>query len=299
MKIQKLNDVINSASFDLLVQAVKELGEFDENTHQFKKGHLAMRIGHALKKCSRIKQSNASKHLGQGADEQWQQELSDAVRFDSVFTGDWYDCISATAAQSVGRTTMNKPKLIPSCEDVTKVQQLLETKMISEDYPTVVKATLCAISLFNRKRGGELQRMKVSDFQNAKIGTVANQDILKGLTEVEKKMVNHFHRVEIRGKFNRNVPILLTKKMMIAIEKILQMKLSVPGVACSLYIFATPSGQRPYRGHDVLKEHALEAQVSNPGMFTFTQLRKQLATLAQSLAISELDQDQLADSPVS
>lgn len=69
--------------------------------------------------------------------------------------------------------------------------------MTSSDYPTVVKATLCAISLFNRKRGGELQRMKISDFQQAKIGFTTNEDIMKGLTEVEKKMVNHFQRVEL------------------------------------------------------------------------------------------------------
>lgn len=170
---------------------------------------------------------------------------------------------------------MNKPKLIPSCADVSKVQELLETKMASTDYPTVVKATLCAISLFNRKRGGELQRTKVSDFENAKCGKATNDDILKGLTEVEKKMVNYFHR-EIRGKFNRSVPILLTKKIKTTLERILQIKQSMPSVSSSQYIFATPAGERPYRGHDVLKEYALEAQVSNPAMFTFTQLRSKL-----------------------
>jgi hypothetical protein len=112
---------------------------------------------------------------------------------------------------------------------------------------------------------------------------------------VEKKMVNHFQRVEIRGKFNRKVPILLTKTMKKAIERILILRTTVAGVADSPYMFATPTGQRPFRGHDVLKTYALEAKVSNPAIFTFTQLRKQLATLAQAMAISELDQDQLAD----
>lgn len=189
---------------------------------------------------------------------------------------------------------MNKPKLVPSCEDVMKVQTLLEKKMKSDDYVTVIKSTLCAISLFNRKRGGELQRMKVEDYRNSKIGSSTNPDLLKGLTETEKKMVQYFHRVEIRGKLNRPVPILLTKSAKASLERILILRKEVLTLTDSPYIFATPTGERPYRGHDVLKEFALQAEVSNPAIFTFTQLRKQIATLAQAMAISELDQDQLA-----
>jgi hypothetical protein len=295
MRIPDLYSLINAAHFDQLVEAVKELAEFNEDTHQFKKGHLAMRIGNALKKCSQIKQSGLAKKLATGKSARLEAELEETQRFDSVFTGDWYDCVSATASQSVGRMTMNKPKLIPSCEDVTKVQELLKSRLDSNDYTTLVKATLCAVSLFNRKRGGELQRMKVADFEDAKCGGETNKDILRGLTPVEKKMVNHFQRVEIRGKFNRKVPILLTKTMKKAMERILILRTTVAGVADSPYMFATPTGQRPFRGHDVLKTYALEAKVSNPAIFTFTQLRKQLATLAQAMAISELDQDQLAD----
>ncbi|KAK7501253.1 hypothetical protein BaRGS_00007378 [Batillaria attramentaria] len=180
MKVSTLNAVISAFHFDLLVSAVKDVAEFDANKHEFRKGYLAMRLGHSLKKCSRIKRSEATKQLGQGSDDEWQNQIKEADQFDSVFSGDWYDCISATAAQSVGRQTMNKPKLIPSCEDVVKVQNLLDQKMASSDYPTVVKATLCAVSLFNRKRGGELQRMKTTDLQSTFGPTTnTNHDLLK------------------------------------------------------------------------------------------------------------------------
>lgn len=297
MTLSTLNDVIDASAFNVLVFSLKELAAFDEETHQFRKGSLAMRLGHALKKCSQIKKSEAIKQLGQGLDEKWQGEVDKAERFDRVFTGDWYDSVSAAASQSVGRERMNRPKLLPSCKDVEKVMSLLERKMGAADYATVVKATLCAISLFNRKRGGELQRMKVQDFRQSKVGPTTNADLLIGLTETEKKMVNHFHRVEIRGKFNRAVPILLTKKMNKSVETIISMRNDMRDhhLKHSQYVFATPTGSRPYRGHDVLKQFAINADVSNPAIFTFTQLRKQVATLAQAMAISELDQDQLAD----
>lgn len=44
MKIASLDAAINSAHFDQLVLSVKELAEFDEESHQFRKGHLAMRL---------------------------------------------------------------------------------------------------------------------------------------------------------------------------------------------------------------------------------------------------------------
>ena len=296
MTVTTLNAAIDASSFDVLVSSVKELASFDDSKHQFMKGSLAMRLGHALKKCSQIKKSEATKQLGKGSDEKWQAELDQAERFDKVFTGDWYDSVSASASQSLGKSNMNKPKLIPSCSDVENVMDLLEKKMDAADYPTVVKATLCAISVFNRKRGGELQRMKVEDFKQSKLGPTTNADLLKGLTETEKKMVDYFHRVEIRGKFNRPVPILLTKKMTESLERILSMRNDMTDhhLQDSQYVFAKPTGTRPYRGHDVLRHFAQEAEVSNPAMFTFTQLRKQVATLAQAMAISKLDQDQLA-----
>ncbi|GFN78251.1 hypothetical protein PoB_000475700 [Plakobranchus ocellatus] len=62
----------------------------------------------------------------------------------------------------------------------------------------------------------------------------------------------------------------------------------------SPYLFATRTGERPYRGSDVIREYAKKAGVSDPCLFTFTMLRKQIATLSQALQISKWEQDQLA-----
>ena len=44
----------------------------------------------------------------------------------------------------------------------------------------------------------------------------------------------------------------------------------------------------------MIKEYAKEAGVTDGSIFTFTQLRKQVATLSQTLHISKWEQDQLA-----
>ena len=290
-----LSDLINGTVFDEVVDCVKTLAEFDTETHQFKKPWLATQLGHALRKCSSIKKSTCVKNMKEDDPEnsEHQKLLKEAERFDDAFVGDWYDHVSSTANQSKFSMQRNKPKLIPSIRDVSKVLKILDAKMEKEeDYPSLVKATLCAISAFNRKRGGEVQRMKIGDLENINKGNV-NTDVLQSLDETEKKMVNFFDRVEIRGKFNRTVPILLTPKMRIALQRIKEMRKSKPELT-SVYLFATPTGLRPYRGDHILKKTAEEAEVDNLQFFNHTGLRKQAATLTQAIGVSELQQDQLA-----
>ena len=137
--------------------------------------------------------------------------------------------------------------------------------------------------------------MKVEDFHRGlKCGVVTNPEMLQGLTETEKKLINHISRIEIRGKFNRNVPVLLTAQITHSIQRILQLRIELQPPIESPYLFASRSGERPYRGSDVIKEFAKEAGVTDGSIFTFTQLRKQVATLSQTLHISKWEQDQLA-----
>lgn len=290
-----LSELVDGAVFDKLVDCVKTLAKFDTETHQFQKPWLATQLGHALRKCSSIKKSIAVKNMKDGDPEnsQYEKLVREAERFDSAFIGDWYDHVSSTANQSKFSMQRNKPKLIPSIKDVSKVLKILDEKMEEEeDYPSLVKATLCAIATFNRKRGGEVQRMKIKDLENINKGNV-NTDVLQSLNEAEKKMVNFFDRVEIRGKFNRTVPILLTPKMKTALQRIKEMRKSRPELT-SVYLFATPTGQRPYRGDHILKDIAEEAKVENIQFFNHTSLRKQAATLSQAIGVTELQQDQLA-----
>ncbi|KAK7483871.1 hypothetical protein BaRGS_00024888, partial [Batillaria attramentaria] len=213
-------------------------------------------------------------------------------RFMLLFDGNWYDRVSASASQSVGRAKMNKPLLLPSVADVEKVNLLLEADSQSESYATLAKATLCAITIFNRKRGGEVQRMKVEDFKVKPKMSHADSELLQGLTESEKRLTHVLQRVEIRGKFNRPVPILLTPGMTENIHRLIQMR-SAQKID-SVYLFATPTGENPYRGSDVVRHYATAAGVSEGSLFTATNLRKQLATLSQALAVQKMDQDQLA-----
>ena len=169
-----------------------------------------------------------------------------AEAFERLFSGDWCDYISATAGKSIHRARQIKPRLVPACADMEKVHHLLEEKVGAKDYATLAKATLCSISLFNRKRGGEVQRMKVEDFHRGlKYGVLTNPEMLQGLTETEKKLINHFCRIEIRGKFNRNVPVLMTAQITHSIQRIVQLRIELQPPIESPYLFASRSSKDP------------------------------------------------------
>lgn len=286
MKVATLARAIDPSNFDLLIACVKELGQFNHSTNMCKKGSLVLKLGYSLKKCSQILQAEAIK-----TDDAVSKDKCD--RFQSLYAGDWFDSVSACASQSVQRAKMNMPKLLPSLADVEKVNNVIQKDLQIESYPTLAKATLASITIFNRKRGGEVQRMKCTDFAKSKKSLSApEEEILAELTNTEKKLVHKLQRVEIRGKFNRPVPILLTPMMVQSIEKLLSFR-TLLGIN-SDYLFVTPAGLKPYRGPAVLKEYAMKAAVTDPSLFTATALRKQLATLSQAMEVSKLNQDQLA-----
>ncbi|KAL8583907.1 hypothetical protein ACOMHN_043947 [Nucella lapillus] len=285
MTVSNLKAALDPANFDILIACVRELAQFDISSHMYKKGSLALKVGYALRKCSQLLAAQAIKSNDKVI-------LDKVSRFEQLYSANWYDRISACAAQSVGRAQMNKLLLLPTISDVEMVNRLLEKDCKSDSYPTLAKATLALITIFNRKRGGEVQRMKVNDFKLKPKMSRVDSEILQGLTETEKKLAAILQRVEIRGKFNRPVPILLTPVMIESIQKLLQMRTSMK--LDSPYLFITPNGSNPYRGSDTIRQYAEAAEIGDDALFTATNLRKQLATLSQAMEVTKLNQDQLA-----
>ncbi|KAL8600438.1 hypothetical protein ACOMHN_010143 [Nucella lapillus] len=155
----------------------------------YKKGSLALKVGYALRKCSQLLAAQAIKSNDKVM-------LDKVSRFEQLYSANWYDRISACAAQSVGRAQMNKLLLLPTISDVEMVNRLLEKDCKSDSYPTLAKATLALITIFNRKRGGEVQRMKVNDFKLKPKMSRVDSEILQGLTETEKNLQPFFRELK-------------------------------------------------------------------------------------------------------
>ncbi|KAK7945251.1 hypothetical protein WMY93_000979 [Mugilogobius chulae] len=123
----------------------------------------------------------------------------------------------------------------------------------------------------------------------------ALEDLGDALSDLEKKLCQHFRRLEIAGKRGRKVPVLLTPAMQEALDLLVSKREMCGVVPGNKYLFARPKACSYFRGSDCLRHFAKMCGAKNPESLTSTKLRKQTATLSQVLNLSNTELDQLAD----
>ncbi|XP_047659930.1 uncharacterized protein LOC125139582 isoform X1 [Tachysurus fulvidraco] len=120
-------------------------------------------------------------------------------------------------------------------------------------------------------------------------------DVDWALSEVEKKLCRHFSRIVIRGKRRRPVPVLLTPKMLGALELLVKNRETCGVLKENVYLYARPTAMSHYRGSDCIRNFAKHCGADSPYALTSTKLRKQAATLSTVLNLRDTDLDQLAN----
>jgi len=87
--------------------------------------------------------------------------------------------------------------------------------------------------------------------------------------------------VQIVGKRNRPVPILLTEDMVAAMDVLLNARSSCGILPRNKFFFALARSLGHLRFFNVLKSVATRAKLQRPDLLTTTRMRKYLATMAQ------------------
>lgn len=137
--------------------------------------------------------------------------------------------------------------------------------------------------------------MTVEGFKTAQTSPPSDPAVLASLSVFEQNLCKTHMRVEIKGKRGRKVAVLLTREMQNQLNTLVEAR-ALAGVSPSQhFLFARPGpAEHPYRGSDCLRFFSQECNAKRPTLLTSTLLRKQLATLAQVLNMSENSQDILA-----
>ena len=176
--------------------------------------------------------------------------------------------MSFSASQSLAIDQFNKEVILSQIQDVSDLyyyaKQTGSNAVDTSDYQALCKATMCDLFLFNRKRAGEIQRFKKEEFAKIKKGSDISQEIANSMTKLENHLAKSLSRIEVRGKFDRKVAILMTNNVMKKITVILGLLKRKGRASQSKYVFATPDGERPYRTCDVVRQFSLDAGVKNP-----------------------------------
>ncbi|KAK0140187.1 hypothetical protein N1851_022885 [Merluccius polli] len=296
--ILTLEDAIQPGNFMEVIEAVKETAGFDKDNNCYKTPSLALKLGNSLLKVSDIIHCHA---LMAGDDDL----IKSSKAFQKLYTAKWSEyTLTGHFISTISDMKYNKPARLPLTDDVTKFNKHLDKTTESataalkqettvQNYSSLAKAALTKIVLFNRRRVGEVSKMKLKNVleRNKKTNTV---DEL-GLSEYEKKLCRYFERVELKGKRDRKVAVLLTPEMVNALNIMIEKRKECGVPDENEYLFAVPSCLTCYRGHQCLRQLADECGAKMPEYVRSTQLRKDIATTSQILNLKSNELDQLAD----
>ncbi|XP_048861681.1 uncharacterized protein LOC125729875 isoform X12 [Brienomyrus brachyistius] len=296
--LHNMEDFVIPSNFPHVVKAVKVVAGYNEETHSYQIPSLAMKLGHSLKKIASIVESNAT-IVGDN-------DLAKSVRrYLQVHQAKWSECISSCALTTLREAKWNTPQLLPFTQDVKLLHSHLEKKQEEmlrllkicpsrDSYTGLTKVTLTQVILFNRRREGEVSKMHMSIFASRNKKEL-HDDLAICMSDFERKLCQHFMRLEIRGKRGRKVPVLLKPSMVHSMELLMEFREQCGVPTENPFLFARPGALSAYRGRDCIQQFAKECGAKQPEALSSTKLRKHIATMSKVLNLEENEADQLAD----
>ena len=143
---------------------------FSEDKQLYQVPSLALKIGHSIKKCALILKGN---DLESGQ----KYKAEQAKEFLQLCDIKWREHVSTHAHRTLYQGKCNKPNVLPTNVDVVKMSAFLQSgareaellqgardPQIRPAWKRLNEVTLCHLIMFNRRRQGEVSKMKLEDF---------------------------------------------------------------------------------------------------------------------------------------
>jgi hypothetical protein len=296
-----LTQCITPQCFRRCVQAVKSLAGFSDVSTSYSRPSLALKIGHALQKLAKlVKRNSIENSVADG--------IAAADHFSELCSMEWGDEIAHSARLTLQDRKENKIKLLPLTSDVIKLNKYLcdisdesMDKLINVEsrcgieitWRELAEATLSHIITFNRRRQGEVSKMTLLQY-NSRTSVNLTSDVNDALSPVEQNLCKLFTRVELKGKRDRIVPVLLTSRAQSAMDMLIRFRDQAGVRTDNNYVFAYSHSNNYLRGCDALRNASKKCGAEHPETLRSTNFRKHVATLSQVLNLKNNELDMLA-----
>jgi len=298
-----LKDCICPQYFSTCLSAVKQLAGFDKDTAQYRTPSLALKVGHTLKKMAKLLKRQA-------IEERMYDRIADIDYFHDLCDSEWGDEIARHALDTLRHNKRNHVNLLPVASDVKKVVSYVRKTSLSccealrsavagectdvqQNWRELAEVTLADVIIFNRRRSGEVAQLTIEDY-NRKTTVDASSDVHGGLSMLEQNVCKLFSRIELRGKRDGIVPLLVTEHVRSAIDLLVESRSSAGVKMSNQYVFALSHSDNYIRGSDAVRKAAVHSGAANPSTLTSTNFRKHIATLSQLLDLKDHELDALA-----
>ncbi|KAK9872736.1 hypothetical protein WA026_019517 [Henosepilachna vigintioctopunctata] len=300
--VEHFSSVFCPKNFEKVLEAISSLGQYDENSNIITEPNVPLFIGTLLKKMAKFYKSLFilnEDSLGQ----------KNAENFLSLIDTHFNPHIGQTVLESKLYFSRQKKQDIPTDEDILKflfyllrnIKLRFDTLSRTYSYKNWLElAAFCLMWIisFNRRRVGEVERMKIIDFKNyQRVDKYADKDIYNALSLEGKQAVEDFIRIQLRGKLGRTVPLLLCRIVFSNISLILDPRKDANVPDENPYVFGLPGKEREdhIEACPLLREHSEKCGAKNPHLLRGTKLRKHIATKSVMLNLNDQEVSDLAN----
>lgn len=304
-QIKNSFQLLDPELFDTIVQSVKVIGKYDPQKDTFMSPTFAMNISRSLKDLCDIAILHIIKRKYNYLNLSAAEAEANVKSFKNLLENTWKYEISSQAGHDLNTKTWNKVTIVPLAADlklfrtylIEKGNQAAKQLKISKSvksYILLMETAFCRLLLLNRKRVGELQRLKLSTYVFANKNTRQNyEEFSEAVTSTEQILLKKFKRIVTRGKRGKGVPILLSTDIQDHMKLLNEFRQTFLKKE-NLFFFANPNTDKPIVGYKVVQKHARLSGAKNPDALTSTKLRKHLATLTQIFNMTAVEIEQLA-----
>ncbi|XP_061774245.1 M-phase phosphoprotein 8 isoform X2 [Nerophis ophidion] len=300
--VQYLHELCHPSRFELAVEGAKKASGFDPTSTKFKTCSLVSKIGYSLKRAAEIA-------FGESRMTENSQTESEVKQFIQLVDTKWNHCFSQKSLSVSLKQEGRKVEVNTSSvtEDLIKLHRFItneedEARKELKESPSVAnwkklsEATLADVCLFNRARVGNIGRLLLLTYTSKKFcgKFVPSADQIKKCTKLEVELGEHFTRLELEGQYGRNMLVLLTEKMSLSLDLLVENRQNAGVMESNPYLFARTEGPSFIRALDCFRRATVECGVKNPEALLSPSLRERIANCWQLMSLSEPELDGVA-----
>ncbi|XP_028249102.1 M-phase phosphoprotein 8 isoform X2 [Parambassis ranga] len=300
--IKYLHEICQPSRFQLAVEGVKKVSGFDPSSSKFKTISLVSKIGYSLKRAAEIA-------FGESRMTEDSETESEVKKFIQLLDTKWTQSFSRKALAFSLRQEVKKVEVDKSTvtEDLMKLHKFItregdEARKELKESPSLStwkklgEATLADVCLFNRGRVGNIGRLLLQTYTHKKIKGMfqPSADQVRKSTKLELDLGSSFTRLELEGQYGRNMLVLLTERMVLSIDLLVENREQAGVSKTNPYLFARTEGPSFIRALDCFRRAAVECGVKNPEALLSSSLREQIACCWQLMSLSERELDQVS-----
>lgn len=294
-EVDQFSDVFRPKFYKDVVKAIHAVAGLDEQRSRYRAPATAFALGTLLKKCAKFLEID----LISLEDFEKQNQV---INFIKIMEVDLPSSVNKTVEENQEEMKRVKKLVLPKTNEIKKLIEFLnqkintclrhiKTSVTLEIWKSLASYVLVAIHVFNRKRPGEVSRMLIEDFNNYETFDNDDKEATEQLSSRQKLAAKKYVRFIIRGKRNRTVAVLLSKKLLSCVKIILQHRRSVGVLDKNPFVFGLPSDSGTifkYLQSDILlRKFSQECGISNHKFMRSTNLRKHMATRSSLLRLKD------------